>query len=440
MKVVLVNSTGDLVSYLNSKTGVEIIEHYKDLHSHRDELFSKLTKGDRLLYLLTSDNKTFTLDLNVIIELLRNYRNLFLFEEIIFLVEETKENKKFSRYINTVMNQFPDQKYTIPITSSKISFSETYDVLLGRTDAGLNKEARERVYVKVKGSQTKEIYEKDPKRRILEPFSYKGVQNYENLQKSSAEIDTGKVYHDLANTESNIRKEDQTSPFLGEARLKKNLVDKNIIVCTGKPASGTTMYNTCLALSASKCFNNVMIINMSEDAMYAEYIIEYASKYGFSCMEWHVKDLLLKNELKFERNSLCSITMHSLGDDYKMDALRYYLKHSHKAKADMIFIEVPDTLAHQVCRLVRHRLAKLFYITESERLEVENLNKIIGEYNKSFDVSVWVNNLGRNRMTNSILSVDKVHEKLPKDVPCIDQVEIKDFNLDGTLYKSVMED
>lgn len=436
MKVILVNNSIELARYLNSRSGVEVIEQYPNLVSKRDELFSKITRADRLLYLLTAENETFTKDLNTIAELLKNYGNMFKFDEIIFLIEQNSSAVKYSHYIKVVMRDFPNQKWTVPISDGKISFNETYDVLLGRTDVNLNKEARETVYIKPRGSQTKAVYEKDPTKRILEPFSYANVKQYDEVQNKIAQIDSGKTYQDVDNKESNISIQFD-SPDFGSSEITENLSEQNIIICTGKPSVGTTMYNTALAISASKLKKDVMIINMSDDAMYAEYIIDMASPYGISFNEYHAKNLLTLNSFEF-KNNLCALTFHNLDNIIRLDALRYYLKNTYKAKAELIFIEVPIHLAQIVARLVKHKLKRLIYITESVELEVDKLKPSVKEFSDNFNTSVWINNFSRVRYENQILSSEKVWENLPKGMECFDSVKIENLDLDESLYSSIL--
>ena len=89
LSVVLVagKETANVERFLTSK-GVKVVERYKNLYLHKEELFTKYTEADRLLYVCYEDSEDYTLDLQVISELLKTYNNMFKFKTIIFCIEK----------------------------------------------------------------------------------------------------------------------------------------------------------------------------------------------------------------------------------------------------------------------------------------------------------------------------------------------------------------
>lgn len=435
MKVVLVSESEGLGNYLATKAGIEIIGQYKDLYSIKDELYKQMTVGDRLLYICTSKNNCFTKDLNTIADLLRNYGELFKFEEIIFYIEKNPSNSGYPEFIERVFQEFPEQKYTVPISSLKIAFPDAYQVLLGKTDAILNTQARERIYVKPKGSTVSSIYNESGK-TTLEPFDYETIETYDKLKRESVRTDSGRIIQDLDQDEIQIGAT-YDNPYLGSYEFQPNLGERNIIVVTGGKASGSTTYSNALAISTSKANKNTMIINMTDDEMYAQYIMELGAPFGLDCYEYSIKNMLLKKEFEFV-NNLCTLTMHEVSDNLRVDALRYFLRNSYKINSDFIFIEVPLNLVEEVCRLIRHRLHTLFYVCESVSWELEKALPMVSTLADKYPLLLWMNNQTRVRYKEDWMEMGEVMEMTPSNVEIVDSVSIEDYNIDSSLYADLL--
>lgn len=438
MKVVLINNSTGLGNYLATKAGIEITGQYTNLHSIKEELYKKMTVADRLLYLCTADTENFTRDLNTIGELLRNYSQLFRFEEIIFYIEKCNATAGYADFVDRVLTEFPDQKYTVPISPLKISFPDAYQVLLGKTDAVLNTEARERIYVKPKGSTVNAIYSRDSRKTTLEPFSYEAIVDYDRLKGDAVKNDSGRLIQDLDGNEIQMNNRFD-KPYLGSYEFKPNLGDKNIIIVTGTKASGATTYNNALAISASRGNKNTMIINMTDDAMYANYIMELGAPYGVGCYEYSIKNMLLKKEFEF-LDHLCALTMHEVEENLRVDALRYFIKHSYKIDSNYIVIEVPVTLVKEVSRLLRHRLHTIFYVCESVTWELEKAMDMLKTLASSYQTKLWINNETRVRYEEDWLSVGQVMEIIPNDVEIVESMIVESYNIDDRLFAELVGD
>lgn len=438
MKVVLVNGSKGLSGFLASKAGVDIIDQYSNLYTVKEELYNKMIVADRLLYICKKDTQNFTRDLNTIGELLRNYSQLFKFEEIIFYIEKVSTTDGYPEYINRVFAEFPNQKYTVPINTARIAFTDAYEVLLGKTDAVLNTEARERIFIKPKGSEVNTIYNKDSKKTTLEPFSYDAVTEYDELKGQAVKHDSNRIIQDLDDNEIRM-KSGYMDPFLGEYQVLPNMGEKNIILVTGGKASGATTYNNVLAVSTSRANKNTMIINMSDDAMYATYIVDLGGPFGINCYEYSIKNMILKKEFEFT-NHLCALTMHEVSKDLRVDALRYFIKNSYKINSDYIFIEVPKELVKEVARLLRHRLNSIFYISESVAWEVENSLELIKDLASKFTTKLWINNETRVRYADDWMNMAQISEIVPSDVEIIDSIEFTDYNINDDLYTTLIGD
>lgn len=435
MRVVLISDSDNLGTFLSSKEGVEIIAQYRNLYSIRDELYKKMTVGNRLLYICTASNTWFTRDLNTIAELLRNYSQLFKFNEIIFYIEKSVTTNGYAEYIERVFQEFPEQKYTVPISTLKIAFPDVYQVLLGKTDAVLNSQSRERIYVKPKGSSVSAIYS-EGRKTTLEPFDYSSVEEYDKLKRESRKHDSRKIIQDLDQDEINIDA-NFDNPYLGSYAFQPNLGEKNIVIVTGGKASGATTYNNALAISTAKAHKNTMIINMTDDGMYAQYIMELGAPFGLDCYEYSIKNMLLKKEFEFA-NHLCTLTMHEVSANLRVDALRYFLKNSYKVNSDYIFIEVPLDLVNEVCRLVRHRLLEVFYVCESVAWELEKALPSISALAEKYPLLLWMNNQTRVRYKEDWLEMGEVIEMLPNNVEVVDSITFEDYNIDDSLFVNLL--
>lgn len=432
MKVVLINRSKGLSTFLASKAGIEIIEQYSNLYTIKEELYSKMIVADRLLYICNRDTQNFTRDLNTIGELLRNYAQMFRFEEIIFYIEKSNTTEGYPEYINKIFMEFPEQKYTVPINNTRIAFTDAYEVLLGKTDAVLNTEARERIYIKPRGSEVNVIYNKDSKKTSLEPFSYDSVTEYDELKEQSARHDSQRIIQDLDSNEI-IMKPEFDNPFLGEYQTLPNMGEKNIVLVTGGKASGATTYNNVLSVSCSRANKNTMIINMSDDAMYATYLVDLGSPFDIKCYEYSIKNMIFKREFEFT-NHLCALTMHEVSKDLRIDALRYFIKNSYKINSDYIFIEVPADMIMEVSRLLRHRINTIFYVCESVLWEIENCLDNLKDLSQKFPTKLWINNETRFRYTNDWLDMGQIGELIPNDIEIIDSIVFQDYNINEDLF------
>lgn len=435
MKVVLVSESDGLGNYLATKAGIEIIAHYTNLYSIKDELYKKMTVADRLLYICTNKNQTFTKDLNTITELLRNYSELFRFDEIIFYIEKSPNNSGYPQFVERVFQEFPNQKYTVPVSTLKIAFPDAYQVLLGKTDAVLNTESRERIFIKPKGSTVSSIYNESGK-TTLEPFDYSVVEEYDKLKRESVRNDSGRIIQDLDQDEIQLSPS-QDKPYLGSYEFQPNLGEKNIILVTGGKACGATTYNNALAISTSKANKNTMIVNMTDDGMYAQYLVDLGAPFGLDCYEYSIKNMILKKEFEF-RNHLCTLTMHEVSDNLRIDALRYFLKNSYRINSDYIFIEVPLSLVEEVARLVRHRLCQIFYVCESVAWEIEKALPNITTLADTYPLLLWLNNQTRVRYKDDWLEMGEVMEMTPNNIEIIDSITFEDYNIDDGLYVDLL--
>lgn len=439
MKVVLVSSSSNgLSQYLSSKPGIDLIERYQDLYSVRSSLYNRLLVADRLLYVCTAETENFTRDLNTIGDLLENYGQLFKFDEIIFYVESSTKTKNYPDYIRATMGRFPKQKCTIPISDFKISFSDTYNVLLGRTDAVLNTEAREKVYIKQRGSKVQNIYDSDNKKITLEPFNYKSVQEYDELKETITENDSNTLIQTLDSNEINITQK-YKDPYLGEFKFKQNLGERNIVLLTGNPANGTTTYLNGLALSVLKANKKSLAINMGYDNDFNSYLKVFGDEINLKFNSFNTRDLLLRESVDFSTNKLMTYSMHDLSDGAKVDALKYFIQHSSKCHADYIIIEVPMKLVREVSRILRHRLLRILCVSESVKEKLDNSIDLIKELSGRYTVELWVNNQARVRYESDWLSFGEVVERVPGNIVCHEEYILDSYDVDTEMFYEFVE-
>ena len=436
MDVVLVcNTMKDLNKYLDGKSGIRIIQTFSNLYSVKEKLYRTITRGDRLLYMCTQETENFTRDLNIISRLLKDYSETFKFEEMIFFVQNCTQTREFPNLIDKVMYEH-NQSYSVPISQFKITYDAAYSVLLGRTDKALNKESRERVYIKPRNTTTKEVYEKDSKKTVLEPFNYDTINKYDELKRISIQADNGKVIQDDNKNEINLT-EKFPNPYLGEYKFQQNLGEKNIILITGEPANGTTTYLNTLASSALIAGKKPLIINMTDSGNYANYIDELGSR-KIGCIEYSVSDMLLKSSLN-TKSGIASITLHDISREARIDGLRYFLKHGDKTNADYIFIELPRETLIEIAKLVRHRLHTIFYVIEGVKLTLQSRIELFKTISEEYNLNVWINNHSRIRYQEDILSYGEIKEILPGKIDVCKEIIVDDYDVSEKIFNSLVE-
>ena len=436
LSVVLVagKETANVERFLASKH-VKIVERYKNLYPHKEELFTKYTEADRLLYICYEDSENFTLDLQVISELLKNYNNMFKFKTIIFCVEKNNRNAMYPEYIKTIADSF-NGKFDIKINvkNEKIPMTEIYEMLLGRSDELLNRETRERIYIKPRGVDIKAVYEKDRSTTFLEPFNYNSVNSYDRNRQRASQIGSGEVVNEAEEVTVKF-----DNPDLGATRFDQKLGLKNVIIFTGRPANGTTTYFNATCVSLTKARKNTLMVNLTNDDSYFRYLGNLGASSNVECTEWSLQDMLLHGMFEYS-NYLCALSLHDVPNDIKIDALRHLMLNLGKASADFIVIEVPVDLVDEVARLVRHRLRTIFYVTESVLSELEKIMEHISVLNERYNVSVWLNNQVRVRYKQDCKSIAEVMDKLPAGVSCIEDVMVTDYNLTSEIYDNLIKE
>lgn len=436
LSVVLVagKETANVERFLTSK-GVKVVERYKNLYLHKEELFTKYTEADRLLYVCYEDSENYTLDLQVISELLKTYNNMFKFKTIIFCIEKTGRNAMYPEYTKTVADSF-NGKFDIKINTKneKIPMTEIYEMLLGRSDELLNKETRERIYIKPRGVDIKAVYEKDRSTTFLEPFNYNSVNSYDRNKQRAGQINAGDVVNEVEENPVKFN-----NPDLGTFRFDQKLGSKNIIIFTGRPANGTTTYFNATCVSLTKAKKKTLMINLTDDDAYFRYLENLGREGNVECTEWSLQDMLLQGVFEYS-NFLCALSLHDVPRDIRIDALRHLMLNLSKVNADYIVIEAPTDLVDEVARLVRHRLRTIFYVTESVLSELSKVLNQISNLSERYKVTVWLNNQVRVRYKEECRSIEDIMNKLPAGVSCVEDVRVVDYNLTSEIYDNLIKE
>ena len=438
MKVILISDVNDkLADYLSKRAGIELEGVYNNLYSVQYKLSNQLIEANRLLYICRKNNDHLIKDLNALLKLLKENSQVFRIGEIIFYLEDCgSKTKDFKSSIHKLMDGVPDQKYTVPISDFKISFNDAYNVLLGKTDAVLNVEARERVFIKQKDSRVQNVYDTDTKKISCEPFDYNSVVEYDEQKEKVRNTANSKLNQGMDSKQINIVNKFK-DPYLGEFKFSDTLGERNVVLMTGNPAVGTTTYLMTLIISAIKAGKKAMLFNLTKNDSFIDILDEIS--YGeIKGNNYDMRDFILRNELKF-KNDLITVTAHKVSKNAKLDSIRYFMQNNFKCMADYVFIEVPITMVSEASHILRHRLSQIIVVSEPVEREIYSSVELLTELNKHYNVAIWINSLSRFRLEGELLSFGQVLEIIPSSITTHNEFSVEDNEIDTELFNMIVE-
>ena len=439
MKVFLVspNPIG-LGEFLNSKDGIEVVQQIPNIYSKVNDLMQIMVIADRLLYLCTADNTSFTKDLAALSDLLSAYHGMFKITEFIFFLQLDKSKVNYVDYIEAIFKEFPNQKYSIIKTKDKIGYPEAYNALMGKSNLSANEKMTETIYVKNRGSQAKAIYSAQKVNYSIIPFDYTNQKEYDNLKKSIS-IQDSSDYIKESTQEENL-KSTENSPYLGKITVSGSKTVKNIILFTGDTGVGTTAYFTAMTVAASKGNEPVFLLNYKNDETCFEYLSKDNQQFSEQLSIYDTKDLLLLYPFKTSNNLGCFMS-DNLSDESKLATLPYILKHPTLQNA-LLFIEVEPSILLQVSEILSTNLLQIIVVTEGLKMNYhKDLLFIKSLINENFPVSVWINRNSRVRDTSYYLNdteLQKFKEQY-QHLHLLHDIKLQSCNCSLDLFRSAFK-
>lgn len=267
VKVMLVagKSSKQLAEFLEQRGTFTVDFAYIDLSSNAEELLHSVIKVDKLIYIFRGSSDGSKLEMNVqqdmqlLRELLLNNR-FFKTEEIVFLCSNGQESTQAKQYFNAVMGECGYTNFTIGTLDSLASYSSVYDNLIGVTSNKDFKNQYRNVYRRSRGDDARLAYKPTNDRDvIIEPFDYKGLQNWEERIKLANAIET----------KERIEDSDETRHTAVAGLAFKPLETGDIVqtgmcaVITGEKRAGKAVWATELAISARTAGKTVLVFDCS---------------------------------------------------------------------------------------------------------------------------------------------------------------------------------
>lgn len=263
--MLVTNNPLPLKAFLEDKGSIDVNFCYPSLVSEEQSLKEKYYSIDMLVYIQGKDERIYHHDMQILRDLLLG-RSFFNPREIIFFSE--KPANREATYSMLIMNEVERRaqkqaEIEVPackeyLFSSEIPFTNIYNAILGRVVSNDYETGMETVFRSERGSDAKASYEPSEDVDLkFEPFSYKGVNNYEMLRETVMKTEKRENIFDEDPTCL-----DKSNPTFSNIKLPA--IDRKICaIVSGNPKTGATTLSVALAQSLSTKVEKVLLIDLS---------------------------------------------------------------------------------------------------------------------------------------------------------------------------------
>lgn len=401
----------NVANYINKTSGgsilIEDTDIYASFQTDSDKLKNSLIVVDSLIYLM-DESMNLKEELTVLYDLMQN-RTFFNVGQIFIFSKNTDTLDASCNNFERLMSEIDYDSYQIIRydNDSDLTFSSIYKNITGIVDEEEEKNVYKKVYLAERGSDSRRGYDPESYKKNIIPKQENSLDKYEKIKESAIKSDTGKYTVDVP--ELDIKKLDIAIDKIDTFDIDYN---RDIIVVTGKPKAGTSIFASTLAISLRSQDKSVNMIDLSKNCGSCRSIIRRSKK------RISVNNKRLLTGEDYSNRGLCifnSVDLPTL--DMKTNYLKYILSIPNRTKCNYLVIDCDYDILNEVVQLCGSRLNRVVICTQSIKDEVllikDDANKFCS---RDVKVYIFLNQSINFDKSFSKVDVTTVKDLIPKSI------------------------
>lgn len=395
----------DLANYIKENSGgsieIDNANIYESFMSDERTLNSSLIIVDSLIYMV-DEAIDIRKDLNVLFTLMQN-KTFFNVKEIFVYAQNTDDVVRGMNQFETLMSELNYESYTIDMIDGEIPYSKIYNDITGITDEKDDKTSYKRVYRSVITEDSVRGYDPETFNRNILLKDENNVEVYEKAKETAVKNETGRVIKDTP----------ELSPTKIDFKPKAINIDeieykKDIVIVTGRPKAGTSIFASVYAESLYKNKNmQINLIDLSETFGSSRQCIK---RMKINAVD--NKKLLLGGDFSKSRFNIFNATR--VKEDLTMSYLKFILSIPNRVKHDRIIIDCNYSDLNEILDICGRRIEKVFICTQQTKDEViliENGCSLIKSRN--IPLFIYLNNSMKFDKSSTVVLATAVKSMIP---------------------------
>ena len=434
-KVMIVAGEGTpgLEKDLVSRNSVDVTHAYNNLISHKKEINTSIVDVSKLIYIIQDYDMPVREDLSFLGELLVNSKSYFKVKEILFLIKRSDDFKQQQEYITIIMKDSKYDNYKIVPSDESFSFIDIYKHALGTTEINKVTNHKRIIYMVERESDVNRAYEPRVTSKKVKPYSYSELENYEKLKRTAVDSESGISIEDRYVDNLASYKDSPEFKNISESNV---LIDKNILMFTGRSGSGLTTFALRSALSAMDYSYKLLYVNLADNNDVCYYCKE--NKVPFKVIG--LKEMFGRHKVKANDGELLILDLHDLDDSLKITSVSELVNITNKFDCNMYMYEVPSRLYKEVSKLAGYKISRVFFTILPFEKEVDKLKDLVG-YILNKDKKIVHGYKPGISFENSFckpISREEIKERLGIEKVLIMEYDDSEFNPGPYLFKGIM--
>jgi hypothetical protein len=426
--------TQKLGKFLNDRGSLDVKYMEESLYRKTSELKNNIYRIDKLVYVYNSVNMNVREDMQILQELLLG-SSYFNVAEVIFFVSKSEVPVEGVEFIKFVMDEVPIQaasstflrtpNFNLKISNDKLSFGDLYNSLLGITEELRVSNTFKSVYRVERGNDSNYAYEaEDTELAIIEPFSYRKVTNYVEMQDNVLAAESGEILVEDARTYF----PDKVDVDLGSVSFFEPTQKVTMGLVSGLSKSGITTFVAAAATSAATKNIKSLLLDLTKNKGLS-YILESA-RVPF---ENHDIQKVLLGESVTQESTISILSEF----DYKLrfHVLRHVLANISRFNCDLLLIDVSQTDFCIAYEIIKRNKCKVLLTSTSSAVDITEASDLFSVVSKADLVLTEHINFQQHY---SLVSVEDIKASI-RNIDRIAKVNISHFDLTSKLYDSFFE-
>ena len=376
------NSANKFSEFIDTNSGgsADIVKSISSIFSEFENLNKEIIRVDKLVYFI-SESSNIMKDITSLDQLLSN-PTYFRVKEFFIFGKDDQETKLGVDKLKFILNEHKINDVVVSLNQDNLTFSKMYTDLMGVEDKSEDSIKRKSVYLVEKSDRTSKRFYDALEYNENKVFQEKNSSDsYEEAKKASEVAETRNIIRDIPE-----KKLPKVNITLNTIDINKIANIKNIIVVTGKPKSGSSIFASSLVKSMIRDNKRVTLVDISAN---------FGSAWNCTRSK-SLKHRVINNKELFTGKIYDSDGVNILYPAKFSDStlypsyLKYILSIPNRLKGDILVIDCLYSDLDEIMDICGSRISKIFLCSQNVRNELLQVSKRIETLTNMSSINFYV--------------------------------------------------